>query len=73
MNMVERVAMAIDGHISDVPTQADILKAARAAIEVMREPSKEMAGALTDLLDYPGTDRTVEQMWSGLIDAALQS
>lgn len=81
-DMVERVALAISG--SDDP--ANILSIhrhrARAAIEAMRLPTREMVNAGAIDIERAGNDETnstfelwnheVIAVWQAMIDAALQ-
>jgi hypothetical protein len=70
-SMLERVAKAIscDGFVDDGDRRA-----ARAAVEAMREPTEAMckAGAHSMDRDYGDDSITADEMWSAMIDAILR-
>lgn len=75
MNMIERVAEAIQAEfdrISDLPDRPSNLVLARAAIEAMREPTKEMdeSGRLCQPI-YDDPQPSHRDFWKAMIDAAL--
>ena len=71
--MIERVALAISGGDDPANVLAIHRSRARAAIEAMREPTKEMmaAGSRT-MPDYDPGDDDAKQCWHEMIDEALK-
>lgn len=87
MEMIERVADAIrdalpvNVEFTDEYMRKEVLRAARAAIEAMREPTEEMLDApsrdkiMTELFNENGSviaDEGLAYGWSAMIDAALK-
>ena len=66
-SMIERVARAIYDEAADKPYATDLEPIARAAIEAMREPTREMLAAG---MNEEGVDLLSE--WRAMIDAALK-
>lgn len=69
-DMVERVARAICEAIPFGVDQVDAAKAARAAIEALREPTEAVCEAGANVLDVLAFD--MEVAWPAMIDAILK-
>jgi hypothetical protein len=89
MSMIENVARAIRAETSGIPDDGSSIEGdgehyvglytdvARAAIEAMREPTKEMLALHKKMagneLCWDADEETVARTWGALIDAALVS
>ena len=69
MMMIEKVVRALSHSYSMYPDESDWLTSAKAAIEAMREPSKEM---IAEFDRSPTLKKAAVDSYQAMIDAALK-